>query len=155
MKFVLKCGKHRGKDRQYNKGDIIESDRDLVVVYGEHRFKLVDSGPVKTRPEIPVVDRSSPSNTVEGVPEQAPSTDASEDVVMHPKFGEDVTETFKKAGKLGVNVYLKGKIYHVVDPETDSELTDEKTPPKMKKKFEVIQLLNRLSPSKKTVENEE
>lgn len=135
MKYRLNWGTHRvfsGKAvKVYNEGDMIETTAMLDQQFqfrhkGKWKFELVDETNENSKPNIPVIKRS-PSEDVEGGPEQPPSTNIP-DVVVEQKPSEfkEVTDDFPRAEKMNVQVFSNGKTYIVRDPGTNKILNIDK-----------------------------
>lgn len=144
MFFKLNWGTHRvvagNQTTVYKAGDIIKSDVDLDRNFplknnGAFKFTVIEQTATSplARPEIPVM--RSPSKTVEGASEQAPSTDnlegvqpegdqnvgvavAEEEQASPSKYGDVVTDQFPVAAGLNLTVYFNGKKYKIVDAVT-------------------------------------
>lgn len=105
QQFVLTGGGHRESDgTSYTRGEVVESDRDLVALF-PNKF-----APVGTS-EAAVAQARAKEKA--GVKEEADD-----------KAGDDITKDFAKADACGVVVRRDGRKYQVYDA-TDGELLND------------------------------
>ena len=137
MKFRLKekAGGHVEGNKQYEAGDIIETDRDLIARFkGKfekvHEDDLEDTGaPLQTKPNIP----SPKAKRGKGSKDKSSQSPSDSDVeitnlndIEESEHGVEVTSNFPTAKKVKVQVWEKDGWYMVTDPEDDNEVLNEK-----------------------------
>lgn len=146
MLFKVLCASFRENKEVYNRGDFVESARDLCAFF-PGKFDLVRDDPTPSRPRIASV--VPPSSATGGVSKKAPPVVTSkrskkneelvkkEEEVMEeaaePDWRNqhegwaDVTEEFPAAEPFKVSVMFDGDVYHVVNQKDGSVLNgDEK-----------------------------
>lgn len=106
MKFRLTGGSHVAGDRSYKKGDVIESDKDLVKIFVNKFERLHDE------------DTPVSKGTQIDVPGQAPRpAEAEEEAAEVEGLGVDVSAEFPEAAEADVLVFKAGKLYTVADAD--------------------------------------
>lgn len=121
-RFKLLTASHRDRDgRVYNQGDVVESDVDLVSLFGPQKFEAMGEVHV---PPLPKIQKEVPARK-SSAPETLPPVDE-EDVVEdgdlfddeereEPSFENEVTDKFPTAAEKGVRVDKTSKGYLIYD----------------------------------------
>ena len=134
MKFLIqpKCGGHvepnkEGKPITYESGDIVETERDLVKLYG-NKFKRVSpeqESPIEgdvSSPDIPIITKVGKGDEeVTSPSEPLPPGD-----VVENEHGVDVSDSFPLAKEVDLTVFEKSKWYTVVDPDDGTVLNEKR-----------------------------
>ena len=109
--FKLLAGNYRSADKKnYNSGDIVESDRELDKIF-VNKFSRVGATEAPTEPPKAPAD-SAPANN-DKTPASAPDDDDK---------GENITAEYPDAVDAGLEVYKKSGWCTVLDPETGDHL---------------------------------
>jgi len=116
MRFRLLSGRYYQGEKRFEKGEIIESNRDLCTAFLNKFERLNDVQEIIPDKEQKPADALHPPLTggvkVENI--APPVIEKLEEQVV-PSYGEDVTEDFSTAEKLNLKVFLKEDIYSIVD----------------------------------------
>jgi len=126
--FRLKegCASHVEKDVTYEPGEIIESDSDLVALFGPEKFESCSGIPTQPDEDKTLERKKSVEEAAEaGVEDVAPPDDDDDDeddeVVslfeIESKLGENVTADFAKAEAADILVLKRGSHYYVADTD--------------------------------------
>jgi hypothetical protein len=118
MKFRVLAGRYYKGKKMYEKGSTVESDRDLVKVFGKEKFEPIIE-PLQLEPSD-VKNKSSPPSSKTGGAEvitSIPPSSAPPDLlnIDYTSFGKDVTKNYINATRGGVRVFLKDDTYSIVD----------------------------------------
>lgn len=105
MRFLVEAGSHREDGVTYKKGEIVTTQSNLVVMFGEDIFKALDS------------------KDDDEVEEEEDEDDLSFDEI---KMGKNVTDDFPLAETLGLLVFKKGAYYRVSDVDDPNMKLNEK-----------------------------
>lgn len=117
MLFRVLAGRHTANKVVYAKDDIVESDRDLVALFGDNKFKREIELEMKQ-------DKTSPADSKAETTEPPKSTKPkSKSTQPKPK---DVTKDYPLAADNGLLVTKIGRKYFVADEEDpDTPLNDK------------------------------
>jgi len=146
MKFRLLSGRYYKDKETFNKGDIVESDKDLCKMFGNRFEKVVEPQPAPSPvmeqtfhhppPEkegVEATESAPPSPIVSTLPED-------KKFVENIDFGLDVSDEFPDAITANVKVFLKDEHYSIVDGGNNHMLNEKP----FKKTTRVQKFLTRL-----------
>lgn len=127
MFFKVLVGIHVEAEVTYHQGEIIETDNNLVLMFGASKFERVDeAAPVS---KLAKVSKEEVEATAEeGAKELEPSL-------------ADCTADFEKAPEAGVKVLKVRKGYNVVDPDEPDKTLNDKPLSKVKTAEYIASLL--------------
>jgi hypothetical protein len=107
--FEVLQGKHRQDEKLYTKGQIVESNYDLVKKF-RNKFRAVGAPEVQKTPGSQASEsgegKKAPSAKKPTAPKKAPAREAR---------GTDVTSKFKLANEEGFSVFKRGDLFHVYE----------------------------------------
>ena len=119
MKFKIHAGRHSergGRNRRFVAGDVFESDKDLVAIFGEKFERLPDDANVPTKNRIEAAEDVLVEKEVTLDPDSEDEPDVSDDDDPDQK-DDDVL--------LKVRIERKGSRYNIVRTDTDEKLNEK------------------------------
>ena len=109
MLWKLVGGRHKEGGKLYQKGDLIETARDLGTQFPNKFERLPDPTPAAVAAHAPVaLPAAAPAPVVPPTPPAPPAAPVK-------PLGADVTADWPAAAKPGLLVFQEGKTYHVTD----------------------------------------
>ena len=125
MKFKLVSGKHstrvNKKVTKYVKGDIIETDRDLVKSFGTKFFRLPEDTVIHTTDEDKVVDED-----VIIEEEEKANGDGAADFMLDEDEDEDIDDSSgNDLPALDITVEKKGSRFNIYRADTGEKLNEK------------------------------
>lgn len=126
-KYLLKAGSHSGKgdsdvSKTFRKGDVIDSQHDLVKMFGRDKFELLVEAPESAaaksdEPVARVKAKVSPAKPpVAQEPDKAESESANSTAAQEEE-AKDVSAEFPDAEKASLKVLKSGDVFGVFDED--------------------------------------
>lgn len=144
MKFVLLASSHNQDGKTYKKGDRIESDVDLVALFGKDKFRRAgvkyveiedeeeeelgeeEAKPVK-KPAAKAADETKKSSkkSAKKVKEEDTEEEDAEAEKVESKLGDDVTSKYPRASSADLLILKKGKKLFIADKDDPDTALNE------------------------------